>query len=428
MTSSPKQTRGRTPPPIMRSQEDKKKEPRNEKWIGRFDDIKYADADMDNDDLRESESRRSEKSESLSDFRDKDLGYTEDLEITKLPPGRRTISTKSSMSHLSDRELQSSGSSEDRLRKGVLEEIDSDEFFLRQKGISQEDIDMGKYLSHEIREAFRSPVVNALAQMDYDYDDMEIENIDPKSQKLRKEPNRPSRTRSLKKRYDAKKAESEPSLNGSDYYKTYPPHRPTRSRSKSKGEPEAKSRYENEILGEATRYGNIDQDVQDNVSEYYKSPGSVREYQHYKVPRADAPMVHQPVPMKRKSSSKDRLSNKKKSEGWVEVEIETSVEEFKQEPPPQPLTRRKSRKQRSMEEWVSSAVQDEVSSIRLTKCTHLSLKNQQVSDQCTIFILFRKQKNPTTLFLQPRMIVQMDLPFLQKEQDQCQKDPDHCIR
>lgn len=48
-------------------------------------------------------------------------------------------------------------------RRGVLEEIDSDQFFLREKGISQDNIDMGKYLSTEIREAFRSPA-NALSE------------------------------------------------------------------------------------------------------------------------------------------------------------------------------------------------------------------------------------------------------------------------
>lgn len=41
----------------------------------------------------------------------------------------------------SDREIQqSSGSSCERRRRGVIEEIDSDEFFLREKGISQENM------------------------------------------------------------------------------------------------------------------------------------------------------------------------------------------------------------------------------------------------------------------------------------------------
>ncbi|CAG9862257.1 unnamed protein product [Phyllotreta striolata] len=50
-------------------------------------------------------------------------------------------------------------------RQGVLEEINPDEFFLRQKGISQDNIEVGMYLSTEIREAFRNPT-NALVQME----------------------------------------------------------------------------------------------------------------------------------------------------------------------------------------------------------------------------------------------------------------------
>ncbi|XP_028128432.1 titin isoform X3 [Diabrotica virgifera virgifera] len=59
----------------------------------------------------------------------------------------------------------SSGSSLGVHRQGVLEEINPDEFFLRQKGISQDNIEVGMYLSTEIREAFRNPT-NALVQME----------------------------------------------------------------------------------------------------------------------------------------------------------------------------------------------------------------------------------------------------------------------
>ncbi|KAF5296568.1 hypothetical protein FQA39_LY12486 [Lamprigera yunnana] len=54
-------------------------------------------------------------------------------------------------------------------RRGVLEEIDSDEFFLREKGISQDDIEVGKYLSSEIREAFRNPISQFQSE-DREYD------------------------------------------------------------------------------------------------------------------------------------------------------------------------------------------------------------------------------------------------------------------
>lgn len=56
---------------------------------------------------------------------------------------------------------QYSGSTDNIHRRGVLEEINSDEFFLRQKGISQDNIEVGAYLSSEIREAFKNPGIYA---------------------------------------------------------------------------------------------------------------------------------------------------------------------------------------------------------------------------------------------------------------------------
>ncbi|KAK1123996.1 hypothetical protein K0M31_007024 [Melipona bicolor] len=82
----------------------------------------------------------------------------------------------------SDREQQhSSTSSCDRRRRGVIEEIDSDEFFLRESGLSQGDMNFGKYLTSEIRDALRSEG-NALAD-----DEMVIP------------PQRPMRRRSIRK-------------------------------------------------------------------------------------------------------------------------------------------------------------------------------------------------------------------------------------
>uniref|UniRef100_A0A182SH08 Uncharacterized protein n=1 Tax=Anopheles maculatus TaxID=74869 RepID=A0A182SH08_9DIPT len=74
-----------------------------------------------------------------------------------------------------NQECQSSGSSSVRRRKGVLEEIDDDEFFLRQKGISKDNIQMGEYISSAIKEGLSQPK-NALADMDrYDYYDEELD-------------------------------------------------------------------------------------------------------------------------------------------------------------------------------------------------------------------------------------------------------------
>ncbi|XP_008190548.1 titin isoform X2 [Tribolium castaneum] len=70
------------------------------------------------------------------------------------------------------KDIHSSESSLGIHRRGVLEEIDSDEFFLRQKGISQDNIEVGMYLSSEIREAFKSPnnALNDLQTEPYSYE------------------------------------------------------------------------------------------------------------------------------------------------------------------------------------------------------------------------------------------------------------------
>ncbi|KZC08268.1 PREDICTED: uncharacterized protein LOC107186641 [Dufourea novaeangliae] len=118
----------------------------------------------------------------------------------------------------SDREQQhSSGSSCDRRRRGVIEEIDSDEFFLRESGLSQGDMNLGKYLTHEIRDALRAEAGNALA----DEDMMPVP------------PQRPMRKRALRKQPPEGLAES---------YDALPPVRPKRDqnrvrRSESADEP-----------------------------------------------------------------------------------------------------------------------------------------------------------------------------------------------
>ncbi|KOC63120.1 hypothetical protein WH47_02629 [Habropoda laboriosa] len=103
----------------------------------------------------------------------------------------------------SDREQQhSSASSCDRRRRGVIEEIDSDEFFLRASGLSQGDMNLGKYLSSEIRDAFRPERANILAD----------EDIMPVP------PQRPTRKRSIRKQKQS----------SIESYDTMPPIRPKR--------------------------------------------------------------------------------------------------------------------------------------------------------------------------------------------------------
>lgn len=64
----------------------------------------------------------------------------------------------------SDREQQhSSGSSCDRRRRGVIDDIDFDVYFVQAEGIRPEDLNLRKYLTHEIRDDLGAGTGNALA-------------------------------------------------------------------------------------------------------------------------------------------------------------------------------------------------------------------------------------------------------------------------
>lgn len=75
---------------------------------------------------------------------------------------------------------------------GVIEEIDSDEFFLREKGLSRGDVHISNYLSSEIRDVFRS---NRTRSVEGDNNDDNNDNRDNDTST----PARPSRTNSLKR-------------------------------------------------------------------------------------------------------------------------------------------------------------------------------------------------------------------------------------
>nr|CAD7587168.1 unnamed protein product [Timema genevievae] len=276
VTASPKTKRGQTPPPTTPF---RKKGPVGQRWLHRFTDIKFADDDnppsgsdearkaierqssdqTEEDEFAKEDRYRDERDEeedtreeldeeedtreerpgsghtvSTSAFHDKDYAYA----LTMAPERKETEPLASSGSiQESDREQISSGSSSDRHRQGVLEEIDSDEFFLRQKGISQEDVDVGRMLTSEIREAFRQPA-NTLSQIDkYEYyDDEEEDDVEQLGQQYRatpeREPMKPARTRSLRPgKRSSKSKESSPTEEPTpEFYNTFPPTRPKRSR------------------------------------------------------------------------------------------------------------------------------------------------------------------------------------------------------
>lgn len=79
--------------------------------------------------------------------------YGYDGDVPKRDAHGRRIRTDS---NFSTEETQSSGSSGDRRRTGVIEDIDDDEFFLRQRGVSQDNAEISKYISSAIREGHAS--------------------------------------------------------------------------------------------------------------------------------------------------------------------------------------------------------------------------------------------------------------------------------
>lgn len=88
-------------------------------------------------------------------------------------------------SNFSTEETQSSGSSGDRRRTGVIEDIDEDEFFLRQRGVSQDNAEISQYISSAIREGHAS----------YPYDDNNADFPDQDYPDFTERPRKPQRRR-----------------------------------------------------------------------------------------------------------------------------------------------------------------------------------------------------------------------------------------
>ncbi|XP_037034493.1 uncharacterized protein LOC119073249 isoform X2 [Bradysia coprophila] len=175
--------------------------------------------------------------------------------------------------HLSTQETQSSGSSSNRRRKGVIEEIDDDEFFLRKKGISQDDIQIGKYISAAIREGLDTPV-NALAQL-AQYDNYYDEDFDISNERVDYgydvPPRKPRRVRDFEKSLSSEfndnsgmayndEADHDEDVNISpdgQFFQTYPPSRPRRKTRKQQSE---ESHDEHEVPVAAQYYPHTDDD------------------------------------------------------------------------------------------------------------------------------------------------------------------------
>jgi hypothetical protein len=169
-----------------------------------------------------------------------------DLDINEnLLPLQNDVNTNelSSSTQHTNQETQSSGSSAARRMKDVLDEIENNEFFLRQQTLDNDDIPIGEYVHSAIREGFENPV-NTLARMgrfDSSYD----EDYSAASDKIAYPPAKPGRSKKPMKFNISGDSEDmmAPNMDDSydninrnnynddqqnDYFKTFPPSKPLR--------------------------------------------------------------------------------------------------------------------------------------------------------------------------------------------------------
>ncbi|KAL1131069.1 hypothetical protein AAG570_012306 [Ranatra chinensis] len=216
--------RASTPPPRMTATESSPQSSpetrrptrryQDTKWVETLGAMKYVD---ETGSERKGSNNYSGTEENVEQF-DEETGYLKN--VVRLEDGHKFMKAKAESASSvvdSDKEQASSqGSSTARRRAGVLEEIDSDEFFLREKGLSREDVDVSRYLSLEIRDAFRSPK-NALASLDtdlyYDEDYDEDEEPEAPKRKKNKESKPPERSKSAERRRQSDGSEKQQDFN-----------------------------------------------------------------------------------------------------------------------------------------------------------------------------------------------------------------------
>lgn len=128
----------------------------------------------------------------------------------------------------------------------VINEINNDEFFVRPRGISRENIQVREYLSDEIRQAFKIPknVLASMGRKSEDYDEPMYANeveADPELLLDENEPNRYS---------------NEDINDRDDGYYTFPPVRPNRAKKRKKAE-EAIT-YTDQNINDSAQFSEVD--------------------------------------------------------------------------------------------------------------------------------------------------------------------------
>lgn len=98
-------------------------------------------------------------------------------------------------SNFSTEETQSSGSSCDRRRTGVIEDIDDDEFFLRQRGVSQDNAEISQYISTAIREGLSQSTAHGNGNLHYSDESFNRSAEYPEDYRYHEKPKKPLRRR-----------------------------------------------------------------------------------------------------------------------------------------------------------------------------------------------------------------------------------------
>lgn len=173
----------------------------------------------------------------------------------------------------------------------VINEIDNDEFFVRPRGISRENIQVREYLSDEIRQAFKIPK-NVLASMGSN------SMVDDKNVYI----NEPEADPELTMDYNEPIRYSNEDLNDrDDGYYTFPPVRPSRGKRKKKEpEPEPEPQripYIDDNMNASLQFSEVDLGLnEDHEMEGYVVGGSGQISEGTKLnfsPPIDSGMIHE---------------------------------------------------------------------------------------------------------------------------------------
>lgn len=211
----------------------------NQKQFAEFDEENRAIHEISN--LRAVEFKRRpmvhQDSDLVSEEGKEAIGWTDkEIQKNRLLRKAELEAEASYLKHPSDdgttQETQSTASSD---KKVVMEEINDDEFFLRKRGASEDNIELRQYINTAIREGFDMPI-NSLQHVGRTSDPMEYGDYDvppPKPRRLHKA----YRPEDVSQEFDMQRSEYDDDMslsqNGSDFLGA--PKRPMRkghSRSK----------------------------------------------------------------------------------------------------------------------------------------------------------------------------------------------------